>query len=146
MKSTASVQATASRVKGVVSYEMPYIHDARGNLTVGEFGRPLPFLPKRYFITFDIPSEATRGEHAHKECHQYLICIRGRCTVMVDDGLEQEEFVLERPTQGIYVPPMVWAAEYGHSSDSTLMVFASDFYDPEDYIRVYDDFLRLKHG
>lgn len=137
------VVITPARVKGVSTYVVPYIHDARGNLTVGEFGRPLPFLPKRYFITFDIPSETTRGEHAHRECHQFLLCVRGRCTVLVDDGHEKQEFVLDRPTFGIHVPPMVWAAEYGHSPDSTLMVFASHYYDPDDYVRDYDEFLCL---
>jgi len=137
------VKITHSKVRGVACYDLPYINDSRGNLTVGEFERPLPFLPKRYFITFDIPSETTRGEHAHKECHQYLTCVRGHCTVLVDDGYEKEEFVLDRPTLGIYVPPMVWAAEFGHSFDSTLMVFASHHYDGEDYVRNYDDFLRL---
>jgi dTDP-4-dehydrorhamnose 3,5-epimerase-like enzyme len=134
------VKITYSKVHGVACYDLPYIHDKRGNLTVGEFERPLPFLPKRYFITFDIPTETTRGEHAHRQCHQFLTCVRGRCTVLVDDGHQREEFVLDRPTLGIYVPPMVWAAEYGHSFDSTLMVFASHYYDSEDYIREYSEF------
>jgi UDP-2-acetamido-3-amino-2,3-dideoxy-glucuronate N-acetyltransferase len=136
------VKMIASRVRGVMCYDLPYIHDERGNLTVGEFGQPLPFIPKRYFITFDIPCFSTRGEHAHFTCHQYLTCVRGSCTVLVDDGCEKEEFVLDRPTLGIYVPPMIWSAEYGHSFDSTLMVFASHHYDADDYIRDYADFLR----
>ncbi len=141
--SATAVKIEHSSVNGVATYDLPYIHDARGNLTVGEFERPLPFLPKRYFITFEIPTATTRGEHAHRECQQFLICVRGQCTVLVDDGYAKQEFILNRPTLGVYVPPLVWAAEYGHSADSTLMVFASHYYDPADYIRDYDEFLQL---
>ena len=69
--------------------------------------------------------------------------MRGSCAVVVDDGIQREEFLLDRPTFGVYVPPMVWATEYKHSPDSTLMVFASHHYDPGDYIRDYKTFLSL---
>ncbi|MBL9114539.1 MAG: WxcM-like domain-containing protein [Verrucomicrobiaceae bacterium] len=140
-RSFAIVKPTS--VRGVMRYNLRYIHDARGNLAVGEFGRDLPFQPKRFFMTFEIPDSTTRGEHAHRQCHQFLVCVRGFCRVLVDDGENRAEFVLNRPTLGIYVPPMVWAAEYGHSHDSTLLVFASDYYDQDDYIRDYGEFSRL---
>ena len=131
-----------SKVRGVGIYELPLIRDPRGNLTVGEFERTLPFVPKRYFITFDVPSVDLRGEHAHRTCHQFLLCVRGSCAVVVDDGLHREEFLLDRPTFGVHVPPMVWATEYKHSQDSRLLVFASEHYDPADYIRDYQIFLK----
>ena len=140
--SSAPVQATESRVRGVKMYELPLIRDPRGNLTVGEFERTLPFGPKRYFMTFDVPSFDVRGEHAHRTCHQFLLCVRGSCAVVVDDGLNREEFLLDRPTFGVHVPPMVWATEYKHSQDSRLLVFASEYYDPADYIRDYQIFLK----
>jgi acetyltransferase-like isoleucine patch superfamily enzyme/dTDP-4-dehydrorhamnose 3,5-epimerase-like enzyme len=140
--SSALVQATESKVRGVKIYELPLIRDPRGNLTVGEFERTLPFVPKRYFMTFDVPSVDLRGEHAHRTCHQFLLCVRGSCAVVVDDGLNREEFLLDRPTVGVHVPPMVWATEYKHSQDSTLLVFASEYYDPADYIRDYQIFLK----
>jgi UDP-2-acetamido-3-amino-2,3-dideoxy-glucuronate N-acetyltransferase len=131
-------------VRGVRIMEMRCIEDCqRGHLSVGEFGFDLPFLPLRYFLTYAIPSRQTRGEHAHKECAQFLLCVRGSCHVALDDGLHRAEFRLDRPTLGIYVPPMVWATEYKHSHDSTLMVFASHHYDPNDYIRDYGEFLAL---
>jgi dTDP-4-dehydrorhamnose 3,5-epimerase-like enzyme len=133
----------ASRVLGVRCYELPFINDPRGNLTVGEFERTLPFQPRRYFITFDVPNARIRGEHAHRTCEQFLICVRGSCAVVVDDGRQREEILLDRPTLGVHVPPMIWATEYKHSSDSTLMVFASHYYDPGDYIRNYSDFIAL---
>lgn len=139
-----SVTSQESRVRGVRVFHLRNIIDSdRGNLTVGEFGRELPFVPKRYFLTYQVPSQTTRGEHAHRICHQFLISVRGSCAVLVDDGVNQEEFSLNHPTVGIYIPPMVWATEYKHSTDSTLMVFASDHYDPEDYIRDYDEFLSM---
>lgn len=139
----AGARVIASKVRGVRAHELPYISDPRGNLTVGEFGKTLPFVPQRYFITFDVPSFHLRGEHAHHVCEQFLVCVRGSCAVVVDDGERREEFLLDRPTFGVYVPPMVWATEYKHSPDSTLLVFASHHYAPEDYIRNYDEFLIL---
>ncbi|TLD70502.1 isomerase [Phragmitibacter flavus] len=140
-ESAAGVQVTESRVRGVLFYQMPFIGDPRGNLTVGEFGTQLPFVPKRYFMTFKVPSAKVRGEHAHRQCSQFLVCVHGSCSVMVDDGLRREEFLLDRPTSGVLVPPMTWAVEYKHSADSALMVFASEHYDPGDYIRSYEEFL-----
>ncbi|HEY2573640.1 MAG TPA: WxcM-like domain-containing protein [Verrucomicrobiaceae bacterium] len=134
------VSVIDSKVRGVRAYELPFIPDPRGNLTVGEFGKDLPFIPQRYFVTFNVPSFHLRGEHAHKLCQQFLICVRGSCAVVVDDGSNKEEFLLDRPTFGVYVPPLVWATEYKHSPDSTLMVFASHHYDPQDYIRDYGEF------
>jgi len=140
--SNGRVETIPSKVKGVRALQLPFISDPRGNLTVGEFGRSLPFVPKRYFITFDVPNSSIRGEHAHRVCEQFLICVKGSCAVVVDDGSQREEFALDRPTFGVYVPPMVWATEYKHSQDSTLLVFASHYYDPADYIRNYHEFLQ----
>ncbi len=131
-------------VRGVRLYDMRHVDDqSRGNLTVGEFGRELPFIPRRYFITYDIPSAQTRGEHAHRRCEQFLICVSGRCNLALDDGIHRVELRLDRPSFGVYVPPMVWATEFKHTADSALLVFASRPYEPEDYIRDYSDFLQL---
>lgn len=130
-----------SRVAGVRLYRLPLFQDHRGNLTVGEFGSFLPFVPLRYFITYDVPGQHVRGEHAHRTCAQFLTCVSGSCRVLVDDGVQQEEFILADPRTGLLIPPMVWAAEYGHTCDSSLLVFASHHYDPEDYIRDYAAFL-----
>lgn len=108
-----------------------------------EFERDLPFTPRRCFFTFQIPPEQIRGQHAHRKCSQLLVCVTGHCYVCVDDGRHRERIRLDRPTLGVYVPPMVWASEYQHSPDSTLMVLASHPYEPEDYIHRYDEFLDL---
>jgi len=136
-----SPTVSRSHVRGVRLFELPHFIDHRGGLSVGEFGREIPFKALRYFLTFDVPGEEVRGEHAHRTCEQFFICVSGACTVRVDDGVTHEEHVLDRPTLGIYVPPMVWALEHKHSPDSRLLVFASHHYDAADYIRDYNEFL-----
>lgn len=131
-----------TQVSGVRLQEMKHVPDpVRGHLTVGEFASDLPFLPQRYFLTFQVPSQQTRGEHAHRTCAQFLVCVHGSCKVSADDGVSTEEFVLDRPTLGLYVPSMIWTSTYAHSPDSVLMVLASHAYDPEDYICDYPAFL-----
>lgn len=114
----------------------------RGDLTVAELEKDLPFRPKRYFMVFGVPSREIRGEHAHKDCHQLLICVHGSCSILVDNGTTRQEFVLDNPTVGIYIPPMIWSIQYKYSSDAVVAVFASEPYDPGDYIRDYQDFRR----
>jgi len=137
-------QVAPTGVAGVSIHQFPYVKDMRGDLTVAQIERDLPFMPKRFFMVFDVPSREIRGEHAHRTCHQFLICTHGSCTVMVDDGSERQEFVLDSPMVGIHVPPMVWSTQYKYSADAVLLVFASELYDSEDYIREYRQFRSLK--
>lgn len=131
------------RVTGVTVYQMPIITDLRGNLSVGEIGKNLPFEPQRYFVVFDVPSREVRGEHAHKQLHQFLVCLRGECSLVVDDGAHREELHLNSPSVGVHLAPMVWGIQYKFSRDALLLVLASDKYDPDDYIRDYDQFEEL---
>jgi dTDP-4-dehydrorhamnose 3,5-epimerase-like enzyme len=137
------VGAKETNIKGVTIHKFPRISDMRGNLTVGEFDRNIPFIAKRYFMVFDVPSIETRGEHAHRECHQFLICVRGSCSVVADDGSNRQEFTLNRPDIGLHLPPMIWGIQYKYTPDAVLMVFASHFYDSVDYIRDYSEFVSL---
>jgi UDP-2-acetamido-3-amino-2,3-dideoxy-glucuronate N-acetyltransferase len=139
--SPASPGVAMTQVKGVTLHEMVLVRDMRGDLSAGEFERHVPFAVRRYFMVFDVPSEDVRGEHAHRTCHQFLLCVRGRCRVVVDDGRTRCEVELDRPNLGLYLPPMVWGIQYRHSADALLLVFASHYYDPADYIRDYGDFL-----
>lgn len=132
-----------TKIKGVSIHHLPLIFDIRGSLTVGEFQGQIPFPVKRYFMVFDVPSIETRGAHAHHKCHQFLICVSGSCNVVVDDGECRQEFTMDRPNLGIYLPPMTWGIQYKYSSDAVLLVFASESYDENDYIRDYDDYCRL---
>ncbi len=124
--------------------ELPLVKDLRGNLSFGEFERHIPFTPKRYFLVYDVPNFKIRGEHAHKVCHQFLVCIRGSCNVITDDGEKRREYVLDSVEKGLHIPPMVWGVQYKYSPDALLLVFASDYYDPDDYIRDYNEFTALK--
>ncbi len=133
----------ATSVTGVTLHHLPHIEDMRGSLSVGEFERSVPFLPKRYFLVFDVPSREIRGEHAHRQCHQFLICVRGTCSVVADDGHNRQEFLLDRPNLGLYLPAMTWGTQYKYSNDAVLLVFASDYYDAADYIRNHDEFMAL---
>jgi UDP-2-acetamido-3-amino-2,3-dideoxy-glucuronate N-acetyltransferase len=129
-------------ISGVKVIEFSQVIDLRGNLSVVE-KKDIPFSPKRFFWVYDVPSKEVRGEHAHKIQKQFLVCTKGSVVVLVDDGHSRDEFVLDKPNLGIYIPPMLWAAEYKYSPDAVLLIFASDVYDPDDYIRDYDEFLRL---
>lgn len=137
-----SVQGqVATKVRGVTLHRLPKVLDLRGNLTVGEFGRTLPFEAKRYFIVFDVPNAEVRGEHAHRTCQQFLICVHGNCSVVADDGHVRDEFVLDDPSVGLYLPPLTWGIQYKYSHDAVLLVFASEFYDAAEYLRNYGEFM-----
>jgi UDP-2-acetamido-3-amino-2,3-dideoxy-glucuronate N-acetyltransferase len=131
------VGAHRSSVRGVTIYRMPLVEDLRGFLSAAE---NLPFELKRYFLVFNVPSREIRGEHAHREQHQYLVCVHGECHVIVDDLERREEIVLNSPAIGIHIEPMVWAVQYQYSADAVMLVLASDVYKPQDYIRDYSDF------
>jgi UDP-2-acetamido-3-amino-2,3-dideoxy-glucuronate N-acetyltransferase len=117
------------------------VNDLRGNLTVCEFEKELPFIPKRHFMVFGVPGKDVRGEHAHRVCHQFLIATRGSVSVVVDDGTDRKEVLLDHPSKGFYLPPLTWGIQYKYSSDAVLLVYASHAYDADDYIRDYDEFL-----
>lgn len=136
-----------SRVKGVQLRRFPLVTDLRGSLSVGEFDKEVPFAPKRYFLVFGVPTAETRGEHAHLVCQQFLVAVKGSVSVVADDGEHREEFLLDRPDLGLYLPAMTWATQYRYSRDAVLLVFASDYYDSSDYIREYASFLStLRNG
>jgi acetyltransferase-like isoleucine patch superfamily enzyme/dTDP-4-dehydrorhamnose 3,5-epimerase-like enzyme len=127
---------------GAVSvHRLPHVVDMRGSLSVGEFERTIPFVPKRYFLVFDVPGREVRGEHAHRECHQFLVCVRGSVNVLVDDGRKRAQVRLDRPDVGVHIPPMIWGTQYQYSDDAVLLVFASHYYDANEYIRDYDGYL-----
>ena len=132
-----------SAVAGVRVVDTPLFLDMRGTLTAAEIPSDIPFEPKRYFVVFDVPSSEVRGEHAHRECHQFLVCIRGSVLVVVDDGTNREEFRLDAPRRGLYIPPLVWAIQYQYSPDAMLLVLASHPYRADDYIRDYVEYLTI---
>jgi hypothetical protein len=131
------------QVAGVTVHKLPLVLDMRGNLSVAEFDKHLPFAPKRYFVVFAVPNSRIRGEHAHKKLHQFLVCVNGSCSLMVDDGQNRDEILLNRPNIAVHLTPLIWAAQYNYSADAILLVFASENYDADDYIRDYDEYLGI---
>jgi UDP-2-acetamido-3-amino-2,3-dideoxy-glucuronate N-acetyltransferase len=133
---------TTLDVRGVQVQRFAEFADLRGRLTAGELpSKGLPFAPQRWFLVYDVPSQEVRGEHAHRVCHQFLICVAGSVSLAVDDSEHRAEIALDDPTLGVYVPPMVWASQFRYSSSAVLLVFASHPYNANDYIREYDSFL-----
>ena len=130
-------------VPGVELVSLSRADDMRGSLVAAEFATQLPFVPQRVFSVFDVPTQEVRGSHAHRCCEQLLVCLAGSVSCLVDDGTRRQEFILDDPSRGLYVPPMVWGTQYQYSGDAVLLVLASLPYDPDDYIRDYDEFLLL---
>jgi len=121
---------------------LPKISDPRGNLTFIEGNRHIPFDIKRVYYTYDVPGGSDRGAHAHKRLHQLIIAMSGSFDVVLDDGFEKKRFHLNRSYFGLYVCPMMWRELDNFSSGSVCLVLASELFDPEDYYRDYELFLK----
>lgn len=119
--------------------------DRKGNLTVVENGKTLPFDVKRVYYLYDIPGGESRGAHAHRELSQLIIAVSGSFRVTLDDGTVKRSYILNRPYQGLYVKPGIWRDLDDFSAGAVCMVLASDVYKAEDYIRSYDDFMEFRH-
>lgn len=118
--------------------------DKRGSLTVGEFPESLPFKVNRFFYVSQVPENEPRGIHAHKICHQLLICVSGSLKALIDDGVHQRTFALSNNAKGLYMPPLTWGSQYDFSSDAVLLVLTSHNYDADDYIHDYKEFLAVR--
>jgi hypothetical protein len=122
---------------------MPKISDPRGNITAVNNCVEIPFDIKRVFYLYDIPGGESRGAHAHKECHQFLVAASGAFEVLMDDGNTKRQVMLNRPYIGLYIPPRIWASEINFSSGAICLVLASHPYDESDYIRDYSEYILL---
>ncbi|AJI57348.1 dTDP-6-deoxy-3,4-keto-hexulose isomerase [Francisella philomiragia] len=116
--------------------------DDRGSLISLEQNKNIPFDIKRIYYIFNTKEDVRRGFHAHRNLEQVLICVSGRCKILVDDGHSKEDILLDSPDIGLLISGLVWREMFDFSSDCVLMVLASELYDESDYIRDYDDFLR----
>ena len=126
---------------------LPKIHEReKGTLSFVENLENIPFAIKRIIYLYDIPGGESRGAHAHKECHQFLIAVSGSFEVQLDDGKVKKTVMLNQPFRGLHIPPAIWASEVNFSSGSICLVLASHTYDEKDYVRDYDLFLKEKNG
>ena len=127
----------------VVKYMFQPHGDDRGQLIALEEYSDIPFEIKRVYYMYDTKEGVHRGFHAHKNLQQILVCIHGSCKVLMDNGREKKVVPLEKPYEGLYIPNDIWREMYDFSPDAVLVVFASDYYKEEDYIRDYDTFLKM---
>lgn len=131
----------------VIKYAFQQHGDSRGQLVALEEFKDIPFEIKRVYYMYDTGEGVRRGFHAHKSLEQILICIHGSCKIMLDNGHEKKIVSLEKPYEGLYVSNSMWREMFDFSNDAVLLVLASDFYNEEDYIRNYDDFIEYtKNG
>lgn len=126
--------------------ELPKFIDRRGNLSVVEENLNVPFTIRRVYYIYDVPGGESRGEHAHKNLSQLIIAISGSFTVVLDDGIEQREFFLNKPYLGLTIPPGYWRKLEDFSSGSVALVICSELYDPDDYIFDYEEFLSFRQN
>jgi hypothetical protein len=122
------------------------IENRSGNISVLNNGQGLPFQIKRVFYLYDIPGGESRGAHAHRVCHQFLVAASGSFEVLTNDGNDEKLFQLNRSNVGLYIPPGIWASEVNFSSGSVCLVMASDLYDETDYIRDYNELINYKNA
>jgi len=120
--------------------ELPKIYNRAGNITPVHGGVEVPFEIKRLFYLYDIPGGESRGAHAHKKCHQFLVAASGSFEVVLDDGKAKRQVLLNRPNLGLHIPPGIWASEINFSTGAICLVLASHKYDETDYIRAYENF------
>lgn len=133
----------SNTVFGCSPIELPTVKSRAGNLTPIHCSVDIPFDVKRIFFVYDIPYGKTRGMHAHKRCHQFLLAASGSFDVELDDGKNKRSISVNRPIEGIHVLPGIWSKEYNYSSGAICLVLASEIYTEEDYIRRYSDFKKI---
>lgn len=124
--------------------ELPSINNRSGNITAIQNKEEIPFNIERIFYLYDIPGGESRGAHAHKKCHQFLVAASGSFEVQLDDGKVKKTVMLNQPFRGLHIPPGIWASEVNFSSGAICLVLASHKYDESDYIRDYKEFLEYK--
>ena len=127
----------------ITTYTFQPHGDHRGQLVALEEFKDIPFDIKRVYYMYDTVSGVARGFHAHRNLEQILICVHGSCKILLDDGTEKETVVLDNPYEGLYVSNSMWREMSEFSEGAVLMVFASKYYDEDDYIRDYDAFLEF---
>lgn len=124
--------------------ELPKFLDKRGNLSFAQNITQIPFVIRRTYWLYDVPGGECRGGHAYRDTEEFVIALSGSFDVTVDDGKEKKTFSLNRSYYGLYIPKGVWREMENFSTNSLALEFASTQYNPDDYIRDYDEFLKLK--
>lgn len=124
--------------------QLPKIYDARGNLSFVEQENHIPFIIKRTYWLYDVPGGETRGGHAYHENQEFIVALSGSFDVLLDDGTEKQKYTLNRSYYGLYVPKGLWREMENFSTNALALIISSTDYNAKDYIRNYEEFLKLK--
>ncbi len=127
----------------ILKYQFPIHGDERGKLVAIEEQNDIPFIIRRVYYVYDTVQGVRRGYHAHKNLQQILICVKGSCKILLDNGHEKAVVLLDKADEGLYLANNIWREMFDFSEDAVLMVLASEKYDENDYIRDYDEFIRF---
>jgi dTDP-4-dehydrorhamnose 3,5-epimerase-like enzyme len=138
------IRKSMTTIHDAICIEITKVHDTRGNLSVIE-GNAIPFEMKRVYYLYDIPSGGRRGGHSHKEQQEFLVALSGSFNVVLNDGAAKKTVTLNKPNQGLLIPNGIWRELENFSSGAVCLVFASEVFVEEDYIRDYKDFLLSKN-
>lgn len=122
--------------------ELPDLGDERGALVVAESNKSIPFNIKRFYYIYKTKPDLPRGFHAHKELVQVAFCLTGSCKMLMDNGNDKQKVIIKQPNIGLLIPPMVWHEMHDFSKDCILLVLASEYYNEDDYVRDYDEFIK----
>lgn len=138
------IRTTMTTINEAICLDITKVHDTRGNLSVIE-GNAIPFEIKRVYYLYDIPSGARRGGHSHHMQQEFLVALSGSFNVVLNDGKESKTVTLNKPNQGLLIPNGIWRELENFSSGAVCLVFASEVFQEEDYIRDYDEYLLSKN-
>lgn len=123
--------------------DLPVLGDDRGSLAAIEAMDTIPFEVKRVYYIFGTKAGVSRGFHAHHQLQQLAVCVSGKCRMRLDNGQTKEDVWLDSPSKGLLIGDMIWREMHDFSEDCVLLVLASEHYDEADYIRDYDEFLKV---
>lgn len=133
-------------MKGYKELEFSQLGDVRGEMIVAECKKEIPFDIKRIFYMYDTKGDIVRGKHANRNSEFVFINVKGKCTILLDDGFEKKEVVLDKPNVGIYLDKMMWKDMYNFSEDAILLVLSNCVYDTNEYIRDYEEYLKERRN
>jgi len=135
-----------TRVADCRLLELSKIADPRGNLTVLEPGRPIPFSIERVYWVYDVPGGENRDGHAYKSLQECVVSLSGTLDVLLDDGIRKRIVTLNRPYTGLYIPAMIWRRLENFSTNTVCLILASQHFSEQEYVRDFETFLREKTG
>jgi hypothetical protein len=134
----------SAKIKDCLLLNLPKIQNPAGSITPVTNAETIPFSVKRVFYLYDIPGGESRGAHAHKECHQFIVAASGSFDIELNDGITSTIVTLRQPYVGLHIPPGIWASEISFSSGAICLVLASQNFNEADYIRDYEEYLKFK--